>query len=463
MTTFAEPIRMAARAATFGLTGTISRVSGLTVYVRDFPATIGSLCTIRTRSGDMVPGEVIGFDQQQTLVMPFDELSGIACGDKVNFDGQSSQVPVGDNLLGRVVDGMIRPIDDRGPLRTTGCYDLSRPAPRATERPRIVDPLGTGVAAIDALLTCGRGQRLGIFSGPGVGKSILLGMIARYTAADVIVIALVGERGKEVADFLSRDLGEEGLARSVVVVSTSDQSPALRVRASMAATSVAEYFRDQGKDVLLLMDSLTRLAMAQRQIGLAAGEPPATKGYTPSVFAMLPKLLERSGRNRKGSITGFYSVLVEGDDMTEPVSDTVRGILDGHVTLDRQLAQKGHFPAISILESVSRVMTDVVDDEHNQAARLIKRLTAIYQSIEDLVNIGAYAQGSNVEYDLAVKMYPRIEQFLRQDMHRGVEFGQARQMVCSLAAQAQQEQQNATAQQNNARVAAGASGSKTIR
>jgi FliI/YscN family ATPase len=283
---------------------------------------------------------------------------------------------------------------------------------------------------------------MGIFAGPGVGKSILLGMIARYTSADVIVIALVGERGREVRDFLERDLTDEGRKRAVVVVSTSDQAPVLRVRATLAATSVAEYFRDQGKKVLLLVDSITRLAMAQRQIGLAAGEPPATKGYTPSVFALLPKLLERAGQSEQGSITGFYTVLVEGDDMTEPVSDAVRGILDGHLALSRDLANKGHYPAISVLESVSRVMPDVIDSPHMTAARKVRRLISIYHDVEDLVNIGAYVPGSNPEIDLAVRAHPLIDKFLRQEVRDHLDFPLAKKLLFELGARIDQEGQS---------------------
>jgi len=311
-------------------------------------------------------------------------------------------------------------------------YPLIRGAPPAMHRRVIDEPLGTGIRSIDALLTVGRGQRLGIFAGTGVGKSILMGMIARYTSADVTVVALVGERGREVGDFLRKDLGDEGLKRSVVVVSTSDESPVLRVRATFLATAVAEYFRDQGNDVLLLVDSLTRLAMAQRQISLAAGEPPATKGYTPSVFAMLPQLLERSGRTEQGSITGFYTVLVEGDDINEPISDAVRGTLDGHVWLSRSLANRGHYPAVSVLESISRVMIDVVDSEHLAAARRVGRILASWGDIEDLVNIGAYAAGSNADYDLALQGKPLIDAFLRQQIEERVDFADSRKELLSL-------------------------------
>lgn len=293
--------------------------------------------------------------------------------------------------------------------------------------------MGLGIRAIDAMHAIGRGQRLGIFAGTGVGKSVLLGMIARFTSSDVNVVALVGERGREVGDFLRKELGEQGLKKTVVVVSTSDESPALRVRACFLATAIAEYFRDQSADVLLMMDSLTRMAMAQRQIGLSAGEPPATKGYPPSVFAILPRLVERAGRTKRGSITGLYTVLVEGDDIAEPVADAVRGTLDGHIWLSRKLANRAHYPAISSLESISRVMNDVVDDEHVRAANVVRSVLATWEDIEDLVNIGAYAAGANVDYDLAVKMKPRIDAFLRQDMHERCAFGEAAGGLIALA------------------------------
>ncbi|MCH9023341.1 MAG: FliI/YscN family ATPase, partial [Planctomycetes bacterium] len=330
--------------------------------------------------------------------------------------------PVGPELLGRVINGFGEPIDDKGPLLCQVRRSLGQERLKPLGRKRIDTVIGTGIRAIDALMTCGRGQRMGIFSGPGVGKSVLLGMIARYSSSDVSVIALVGERGREVREFIEKDLGPEGLARSVVVVSTSDEPAPLRVRASKTAAMIAESFRDQGKDVLLLMDSITRVAMAQRQIGLAVGEPPATKGYTPSVFSLLAGLVERSGMSEQGSITGFYTVLVEGDDLSEPISDAMRGLLDGHVWLSRELGNKGHYPAIDVLESVSRVMVDVVDEQHQSLAHELIRLVAVYRDIEDLVNIGAYTAGSNAEFDLAVKAHGLIDAFLRQGLGEGVEY-----------------------------------------
>ncbi len=400
--------------------GRISGMTGLTVEVKDFQAPVGAQCDILTRSGGLIPAEVIGFEEDVSILMPLAEMVGIACGDWVRCNQAQATVPVGNLLLGRVMDGNGQPIDGKGPLLCQLRRPVIAQALEPLERERINTPIGTGIRAIDGMMTCGSGQRMGIFSGPGVGKSVLLGMIARNTSADVIVIGLIGERGREVREFIERDLGPEGLARSVVVVSTSNESAPLRVRAGFVAATVAEYFRDQGKNVLLLMDSVTRVAMAQRQIGLALREPPATRGYTPSVFAVLPNLLERCGRGKKGSITGFYTVLVEGDDLSEPISDTMRGILDGHLWLSRDLANRGHYPAIDILESISRVMPDIVDDEHQQAARLLTHLTAVYRDIADLVNIGAYTQGSNPEYDLAVQARGAINQFLQQDIKEKV-------------------------------------------
>ncbi|NLX05742.1 MAG: FliI/YscN family ATPase [Phycisphaerae bacterium] len=442
-TMFARQHELLEQISPFGLTGVVTGVAGLTVTADDLPVPVGSQCQIVRRTGRPLLGEVVGFKDSQTVIMPYDELVGVARGDRVRCTSSLQHVPVGMSMLGRVLDGFGQPVDGLGEICPQDYYPLTNAAPSATTRKRITEPLGTGIRVIDSLLTCGKGQRMGIFAGPGVGKSILLGMIARYTSADVIVIGLVGERGKEVRDFLDRDLTEEGRKRAVVVVSTSDQSPVLRIRATMAATSIAEYYRDQGLNVLLLVDSLTRLAMAQRQIGLAAGEPPATKGYTPSVFAMLPKLLERAGQSDQGSITGFYTVLVEGDDITEPVSDAVRGILDGHVWLSRSLANRGHYPAISVLESVSRVMPDVVDSPHRDVASRIKRLIAIFNDVEDLVNIGAYVPGSNPEIDLAVRTHPAIDNFVRQGMRDRVLFGQAKKALLELNAKIDQEAQNA--------------------
>jgi len=414
------------------LQGRISGVTGLTVEVSEFAAPVGAQCVITTRIGKNIPAELIGFRDEVSILMPLADMVGISNGDRVICHSAQPAIQVGPHLLGRVINGYGEPIDDKGPLLCQTSRSVSNEPLKAMHRIRIDTPIGTGIRALDAMMTCGRGQRMGIFSGPGVGKSVLLGMIARYTSADVNVISLVGERGREVREFIEKDLGPEGLARSVVVVSISDEPAPIRVRASFVATTIAEYFRDMGKNVLLLMDSVTRVAMAQRQIGLAMGEPPATKGYTPSVFAILPRLLERSGRSAHGSITGFYTVLVEGDDLSEPIADAMRGILDGHLWLSRDLANRGHYPAIDILESISRVMSDIADDEHLRAAREIIRLTAIYRDIEDLVNIGAYAPGTNPDFDLAVKMRPSINAFLQQPVQQGVSLTQALQSLREL-------------------------------
>jgi flagellum-specific ATP synthase len=430
---FAHQIETVQQGISELLVGQVSGTTGLTIEVTGFPAPVGAMCSIRSRTGKCIPAQVVGFRTSATLLMPLQETVGVSRGDEVTCDSSLQTVPVGHSLLGRVINGLGVPIDGGGPFHVEQYAPLIRTGPLATTRRRIDEPIGTGIRAIDAMLTAGLGQRLGIFAGTGVGKSVLMGMITRYTSADVVVVGLVGERGREVGDFLAKDLGPQGLKRSVVVVSTSDESPVLRVRACFLATAVAEYFRDQGKNVLLLMDSLTRMAMAQRQIGLAAGEPPATKGYPPSVFAMLPQLLERSGRTEQGSITGFYTVLVEGDDITEPIADATRGILDGHIWLSRALANRAHYPAISVLDSISRVMPDVVTRDHIAAAQAVKRTLATWQDIEDLVNIGAYAAGTNPQFDLAVFGKPLIDEFLRQRVEEGVSFDQARTALITLA------------------------------
>lgn len=454
---FQQRLSAVSRTLTFELTGQISALTGLTVEAVDFAAPVGAQCRIVTRNGSVIPAEVIGFRAEATVLMPLAEMVGIACGDSITCDRAEPDVPIGCNLLGRVIDSAGRTIDGRGPALCQTRRSTTNDPVTPLERIRIDTPLGTGIRAIDSLMTCGGGQRLGIFSGPGVGKSVLLGMIARYTSADVTVIALVGERGREVREFIEKDLGPEGLAHSVVVVSTSEEPAPVRVRAALAATAIAEYFRDQGKDVLLLMDSITRIATAQRQIGLALGEPPATKGYTPSVFALLPKLVERCGRTSAGSITGFYNVLVEGDDLSEPVSDAMRGFLDGHLWLSRDLANRGHYPALDVLESISRVMVDVADEQQLQDRREIMRLTAVYRDIEDLVNIGAYAPGANVEYDQAVQAYPKINAFLRQRIDECVTFEGAvralRELVAEVAPESRDNQQfngNAEAESSGA-------------
>jgi FliI/YscN family ATPase len=396
------------------LTGRVSRLVGLTAAVAGFPAPLGAIVRLEREHGDPVEGEVVGFHDHETLLLPYGELGGIRRGTPVTLVQSTPGARVGDALLGRVINGRGRFIDGLSPVVLPHRVPL-HPAPLSPlERPRIEQVLGTGIRALDGLMTCGQGQRLGIFAGSGVGKSTLLGQIARSTTADINVVVLIGERGREVREFIERDLGPEGLARSVVVVATGDDPALLRLRSAYLGTSIAEYFRDQGRNVLLMMDSVTRFALAQREIGLAAGEPPATRGYPPSVFALLPRLLERSGRTSAGSITGFYTVLVEGDDTNEPISDTVRGILDGHFVLTRKLAQQGHFPAIDVLASLSRLMSELALPEHKQAAQSIRQLMAAYQQSEDLISIGAYQPGSNPTVDAAISLKGTIDQFLQQ-------------------------------------------------
>ena len=406
-----------------GVTGRVSGVRGLTVSVADFSVPIGAGCRI-VRGGRGTEARVIGFVDDETLVMPLGTMTGICRGDRVECTFTEQTVGVGRDMLGRVLDGFARPIDGRGGFRVAERMPVWPDPIAPMLRRRITDPLPTGLRAIDAMKTVGRGQRMGIFSGSGVGKSVLLGMLGRYTAADVVVIALIGERGREVRDFVEKDLGPEGLKRAVVVVSTSDEPPLVRVQAGAVAAAVAEYFRDNGCDVLLLMDSLTRLATAQRQIGLVAGEPPTTKGYTPSVYNLLPQLLERSGRTETGSITGFYSVLVEGDDPADPVGDAVRSVTDGHIYLSRDLANRGHYPAIDVNQSVSRIMADVADEGHQAAAREIHRLIALYADVEDLVNVGAYKPGANADYDLAIHAMGGIRRFLAQETDERADYEQ---------------------------------------
>lgn len=394
--------------------GRIAQIIGLTLESNGPTANIGDLCWVSPRQGQAIPCEVVGFREERVLLMPLGELSGIGPGSLVTGTGKPLQVGVGPGLLGRILNGLGEPIDGGGPPNIEGFYSINGHIPSPLERQRISEPLELGVRAIDGLLSCGKGQRIGIFAGSGVGKSTLLGMMARNTKADINVIALVGERGREVREFLERDLGPEGLRRSVVVVATSDQPALLRIKGAMVASTIAEYFRDQGADVLFMMDSVTRFAIAQREVGLAIGEPPATRGYTPSVFATLPRLLERSGPGRKGTITAFYTVLVEGDDMNEPIADTVRGILDGHIVLSRELAEQNHYPAVDILASVSRLMSEVVTSDHMQLAGRFRSLLAVYKDAEDLINIGAYARGSNPRIDLAIELIDGMRRFLQQ-------------------------------------------------
>ena len=408
------------------LTGQVTDVIGLIGAAQGPRCELGDLCCFRRRrGGEEIPAEVVGFRQQRVLLMPLAEVAGISPGCDVVAAARPLGVTVGPGLLGRVIDGLGRPMDGKGPLHGEGRYTLHAAPPAPLARRRISRMLPVGIKAIDGLLTCGGGQRIGIMAGSGVGKSTLLGMITRNTEADVAVVALVGERGREVKEFIERGLGETGRQRAVVVGATADRPALVRIKAAFTATAVAEYFRDQGRDVMLLMDSITRFAMAQREVGLSIGEPPATRGYTPSVFAMLPRLLERAGTGSTGSITGMYTVLVEGDDMNEPVADAVRSILDGHIVLSRRLAAEGHYPAIDVPFSVSRVMPDVVSGEHRQAAQNLRALLAVYHKAEDLINLGAYTAGSNPQIDQAIQALPDIRAFLRQDVYEACPARQA--------------------------------------
>ena len=416
-----------------GLFGRVTKIVGLTASVAGFPAPLGSTCRIARESGPPVEADVIGFEGNETLLLPYGDLAGVRRGNRVSLFESVPTVRAGDRLLGRVIDGHGRFLDDRPAAILPHRVSLHPKRTSPLSRPCIDSPLSTGVRAIDGLLTCGKGQRLGIFSGSGVGKSVLLGQMARTSSADVNVVMLVGERGREVREFIERDLGPQGLSHSVVIVATSDEPALLRLRAAFLGTAIAEYFRDTGRDVLLMMDSVTRFALAQREIGLAAGEPPATRGYPPSVFAILPRLLERSGRTDRGTITGFYSVLVEADDVNEPISDAVRGILDGHIMLSRKLSQQAHWPAVDVLESISRSMNDVVSEQHLAAADSIKQLLAAYKQSEDLIAIGAYQTGSNPLVDLAIRMREPIQRYLQQASSQPADFGDAVEGLLKLA------------------------------
>ncbi len=422
---FALTVREMDSLITERVRGQIASVQGLTVTAAGLPVPVGARCKIETRGDGAVEAEVVGLRDKQAILSVLGEATGLAPGDPVTCISGVPRVPVGFDLLGRVIDGRGEPLDDCPAPVLNVRYPLYAAPPAAMQRRPIDKPLPLGIRALDGLLTAGCGQRLGIFAGTGVGKSILMGMLCRHTQADVSVIALVGERGREVRDFLDNNLGREGLRRSVVVVCTSDEAPALRVRACFHATAIAEYFRDQGLDVLFMMDSLTRMAMAQRQIGLAAGEPPTAKGYPPSLFALLPRLLERAGRTARGSITGIYTVLVEGDDIDEPLADAVRGILDGHVWLARKLANRGHYPAVDVLGSISRVADDVTDESQRHAVARVRRVLATWDEIEDLVSIGAYTRGTNAEYDVALQTREAINRFLRQDRNTGYKYAES--------------------------------------
>lgn len=401
---------------TIGRCGIVTESRGLLVESRGPQAFIGEICVVECINGSKVLSEVVGFRDNRLLLMPLGNMDGIAPSMKVTATGSPFMVDVGDKLAGRVLDGFGNPIDGKGPLNFDRSYPLTGENINPLKRSRITEPLWTQIRAIDGVITIGKGQRMGIFAGSGVGKSVTLGMIARKVIADVNVIALIGERGREVREFLENDLGEEGLKKSVVVVVTSEQPPVLRLQGAKVAMTIAEYFRNQGKDVVFLMDSITRVAMAQREIGLSAGEPPTTKGYTPSVFALMPKILERAGTSDKGTITGIYTVLVEGDDTNEPVSDMVRSILDGHIVLTRKLANRGHYPPIDILASISRVQSDVIDDKHLKLVRKLKEIYSDYFESEDLINIGAYVHGSSPAIDRAINRKDAISRYLRQNI-----------------------------------------------
>ena len=396
--------------------GRVSKVVGLMIESKGPECSIGDVCYILVGSKmkRKIQAEVVGFRDENVILMPYTSVNDISPGSIVEATAKPLQIKVGAGLIGKVVDSTGNPLDKSQLPKGLTSVLTDQDPPNPLERPPIEEEITVGVRMIDSLLTVGKGQRVGIFAGSGVGKSTLMGMIARNTSADINVIALVGERGREVREFIERDLGSEGLKRSIVVVATSDQPALMRIKAAYTATSIAEYFRDKGKNVMFMMDSVTRVAMAQREIGLAIGEPPTTKGYTPSVFSILPKLLERTGTNIHGTITAFYTVLVDGDDMNEPIADTVRGILDGHLVLDRTLANKGQFPAINVLKSISRVMNHIVSEDHRLAAEKLRDLLSTYINSEDLINIGAYKRGSSREIDEAIRFYPKILSFLKQ-------------------------------------------------
>jgi flagellum-specific ATP synthase len=400
---------------TFKKYGKVKKVVGLMIESKGPESSIGDVCFIHlSQTGRRIKAEVVGFKEETVILMPYSTIHAISPGCLVEATSQSLQIKVGPSLIGRVIDSMGNPLSGEDLPKGLTSVNTEQSPPNPLQRPPISEKIEVGVRAIDSMLTVGKGQRVGIFAGSGVGKSTLLGMIARNTKADINIIALIGERGREVREFIERDLGEEGLKRSIVVAATSDQPALMRIKGAFTATAIAEYFRDKGYNVMLMMDSVTRVAMAQREIGLAVGEPPATKGYTPSVFATLPKLLERTGTNQHGTITAFYTVLVDGDDLNEPITDTVRGILDGHIVLDRNVANKGQYPAINILKSVSRLMNHLVPKNHLHAAERIRDLLSTYTNSEDLINIGAYKKGTSREIDDSIEFYPKIISFLKQ-------------------------------------------------
>jgi len=413
--------------------GKVTEVIGILIESNGPAASVGDVCRIEKGGRLICRAEVVGFRQDRTLLMPLGSIEGIHPGMAVAGTGRPLSVQIGNGLLGRVLDGLGNPMDGKGPIRATATRSVFSSIPNPMTRQRISQVFETGVRAIDGLVTVGKGQRLGIFAGSGVGKSVLMGMLARNCRSDVNVIALIGERGREVLEFIERDLGEEGLRRSVLVVATSDQPALIRIKGALVAASIAEHFRDQGKDVLFLADSVTRLAMAQREVGLAIGEPPASKGYTPSVFATLPQFLERAGTSDVGTITGLFTVLVDGDDMDEPIADAVRSILDGHLVLSRRLAHRNHYPAIDVLQSISRCMSDIASKEHKAAAGKVKDAMAAYAESEDLIQIGAYATGTNERIDRAIRLNAPITEFLRQTRDSSTTFEETLKKLEALA------------------------------
>ncbi len=443
------------RSVTYQITGSVASITGETVEIAGMTAPLGAICEVYPQGGQTCLARVIGFDGVRPILAPLQRLQGVAAGDRVRLVDVSATVKVGPGLCGRVIDALGNPIDGKPLPDGLFTADTDHPAPESLDRPPIDQPLQTGVRAIDTILTCGNGQRVGIFAGSGVGKSTLLGMLARGSSADRIVIGLVGERGREVQEFIDRCLGPEGLARSVVVVATSDRPAAQRVAAAWTATSVAEAFRDQGENVLLLLDSVTRFAMAQRELGLAAGEPPTTRGYPPSVFNMLPRLVERTGRTSKGSITAFYSVLVEGDDNNEPIADTLRGLLDGHVVLNRKLASEAHWPPIDVLESLSRLQPHLVAPEVAEAANLARGHLSQYRQNADLISIGAYRQGSDPAIDAAIAMREPLKLLLTQTSHECTPIDQAQAAMVTLMRQPIPTQQPPPGQQAHGQQAPG--------
>ena len=431
---FSSYFNLVKETKTMSLEGRVTKVVGLVIEGDGPASSVGDVCRIYPAEGGRpIDAEVVGFREGVIQLMPVGEMMGLTPGSRIVSTGEPAMVGVGPELLGRVVDGLGNVIDGKGPINVVSRYRVNARPGNPMDRGRITEVMDVGVRAINSLLTIGQGQRVGIFAGSGVGKSTLLGMIARHMKADVNVIALIGERGREVMEFIDKDLGPEGMARSVVVAATSEQPALVRMRGAYVGTAIAEYFRDQGKNVILMMDSATRYAFAAREVGLSIGEPATTRGYTPSVFAQLPGLLERAGRWPHGSITGLYTVLVDGDDMNEPVADSMRSILDGHIVLRRELAARNHYPAIDVLSSISRLMTDLADKPQREAAGRFKDALAVYQKNEDMINLGAYQRGANPEIDRAIELYPHFMNFLRQAFDQPMSFEESRDLLLRLA------------------------------